>query len=183
MLEKNKRDHNSRYGLFLTLYRRNESVLFGFIMKLLPNFSVAEDIMQEVLIVMWEKFDTYREGTSFIAWAKQIARYKVMNFIRKDTRGEVIHFDDDLIEEITNLDDDQPFQEAYYESVHRCVDKLEESSKEIVHLRYTKNMKVGDIAESLGLTPNTLSKRMARIHFALKKCIDASLQAPEPANG
>jgi len=181
MPEKSKKDHNARYGLFLKLYRQNESVLFGFIMKLLPNFSVAEDIMQEVLIVMWEKFDTFREGTSFISWAKQIARYKVMNFIRKDAGSDVIHFDDNLIEQITRLDDDLPFQESYYESVHSCIDKLEESAKKVVHLRYTKNMRIGDIAESLGLTPNTLSQRMARIHFVLRRCIDRTMQ--EAVNG
>ncbi len=183
-LEKSKNRHeNSRYGLFLTLYRQNESAIFGFIMKLIPNFSVAEDIMQEALTVMWEKFDTFQEGTSFLAWAKQIARYKVINFIRKDKHTETFHFCEDLTDKIAKVDNEISCYETYYEAMHRCVDRLKESNREIVHLRYIKNMKVKDIAKTMGFTSNTLSKQMGRIHYMLRKCIDQSMQAWDMTNG
>ena len=182
--KKNKKRHdNSRYGVFLKLYRQDENAIFGFIMKLIPNFSVAEDIMQEALIVMWEKFDTFQEGTSFLAWAKQIARYKVINFIRKDKNSGAVHFSEDLTDKIVEMDDEISSYETYYESMHRCVDKLKESNREIVHLRYIKNMKVKDIAKQMGLSSNALSKKMARIHYMLRKCIDRTIQAWELTNG
>jgi RNA polymerase sigma-70 factor (ECF subfamily) len=173
----------SRYSLFLKLYRQNESALFGFIVKLIPNFSVAEDIMQETLVVMWDKFDTFQEGTSFLAWSKQIARYKVMNFIRKDKDIEVVHFSEYLTDKIAEMDDGISCYETYYEAMHRCVDKLKESNKKIIHLRYIKSMKIKDIAGILGATSNTLSKQMARIHYMLRKCIDRTMQAWDLTNG
>lgn len=177
------RDRESQYGLFLKLYRQNESAIFGFIVKLIPNFSIAEDIMQEALVVMWDKFDTFQEGTSFLAWSKQIARYKVMNFIRKDKAVEVVHFNEHLTDKIAEMDDGISCYEMYYEAMHRCVDKLKESNKEIVQLRYIKNMKVKDIARIMGSTSNALSKQMARIHCMLRKCIDRTMQAWDLTNG
>lgn len=177
------RDKESRYGLFLKLYRQNESALFGFIVKLIPNFSIAEDIMQEALVVMWDKFDTFQEGTSFLAWSKQIARYKVMNFIRKDKDIEVVHFSESLTDKIAEVDDGISCYDIYYEAMHKCVDKLKESNKKIVHLRYIKNMKVKDIARTMGATSNSLSKQVARIHYMLRKCIDRTMQAWDMTNG
>lgn len=139
--------------------------------------------MQESLIVMWEKFDAFQEGTSFLSWAKQIARFNVIKFIRKDKQTKAVHFSEDLTDKIAEMDIKVSCYETYYEAMHRCVDKLKESNREIVQLRYIKNMRVKDIAQIMGLTSNSLSKQMARVHYMLKKCIDRTMQAWDLTNG
>ena len=56
---------DSRYEDFLTLFRSNESRIFGFILAFLPNFAKAEDILQETMIVMWRKFNEFQKDTNF----------------------------------------------------------------------------------------------------------------------
>ena len=179
---KNK-NKDTRYRLFLKLFRENEGYLFGFIMKLLPNFAIAEDIMQETMMIMWQKFDDFQEGTSFIAWAKQIARYKVVEYVRKSKRRSMVHFSDNTVEELANQEPTIASQNTYFEAMHNCIDKLKNRNREIIQLRYTRNMKIKEVAELMDMTSNALSKHMARIHYSLKKCIDRTLHAWDITNG
>ena len=172
-----------RYSLFLKLFMKNQGELFGFIMKLLPNFSVAEDIMQDTMMTTWEKFASFEEGTDFTAWAKQIARYKVMGYIRKNKNQSMVHFCDDVLEDLANREPAHASQSTYFEALHGCVDKLNGHSREIVRLRYAKNMKVKEIAERLDTTCNALSKHMSRVHHSLKNCIERTMRAWDLTNG
>ncbi len=179
----NQGSREDRYKLFLKLFRENEDVLFGFIMKLIPNYSVAEDVMQETMMVMWEKFDTFQEGTSFIAWAKQIARYKTIGHVRKSQRRSMVHFSDNVIEELANQEPSAASQNEYLEALQNCIHKLRDRSRKIIQLRYLKEMKVKDIASLMGLTHNALSKHMSRIHHSLKNCVERTLHAWDVTNG
>lgn len=179
----NIRSSNNKYHLFLKLFRENENALFGFIMKLLPNFSIAEEVMQETITTMWEKFNGFQEGTCFIAWAKQVARYKVMEYIKKKRGSRIVHFSDRVMDEIILKKPVASSQNVYFEAMHNCVDKLQDRNREIVRLRYTKEMKVKEIAQLMNTTSNALSKHMARIHHQLKKCIDQTLHAWDLTNG
>ena len=56
------------------LFVRHQSVLKGFILSLQPDFTEADDILQEVFLVVTQKVDSFVVGTNFLAWARQIAR-------------------------------------------------------------------------------------------------------------
>lgn len=179
----NNGNRDARYRLFLKLFRENEDYLFGFVMKLLPNFAIAEDIMQETMMIMWQKFDDFQEGTNFIAWAKQIARYKVVEYIRKNKRRSMVHFSDNAVEELASQEPTIASQNTYFEALHNCIDKLKDRNRKIIRLRYTREMKIKEVAELMDMTHNALSKHMARIHHRLKKCIDRTLHAWDITNG
>jgi RNA polymerase sigma-70 factor, ECF subfamily len=61
-------------GLFLKAQRR----IFAYIFTLLPNRTDAEDVLQEVSKLMWERFDEADPPGDFVAWGCRIAFYKVM---------------------------------------------------------------------------------------------------------
>lgn len=179
----NSNANDPRYDLFLKLFMKNQGELFGFIMKLLPNYSVAEDIMQETMTTAWQKFVSFEEGTNYIAWVKRIARYKVMGYIGKSKSHSIVHFSDDVLEELANQEPAIVSQNIYFEALHGCVGKLKGHSREIVRLRYAKNMKVKEIAVHLDTTCNALSQHMSRVHYSLKKCIERTMRAWDITNG
>jgi RNA polymerase sigma-70 factor (ECF subfamily) len=43
----------------------------------------VDDILQEINAVLWEKALEFQPGTDSWAWASQIARFKVLNHVRK----------------------------------------------------------------------------------------------------
>jgi len=179
----NDNTNDRRYRLFMGLFMKCHGELFGLIMKLLPNFSVAEDIMQETMMTAWQKFANFEEGTNFGAWTKQIARYKVMGYIRKGTNHSMVYFSDDVLEKLAAQEPAVASQSVYFEALHGCVDRLEGHSREMVRLRYAKNMKVKEIAVHMDMTCNAISKHMSRVHHSLKKCIERTLTAWDLTNG
>ncbi|HVJ69575.1 MAG TPA: sigma factor, partial [Caulifigura sp.] len=54
--------------------------LFAYIMSLVRSPNDAEDILQEVNVVLWRKRDDFHAGTDFLAWAFRISRTQVMAF-------------------------------------------------------------------------------------------------------
>ncbi len=62
---------------FLKLFKANEERIYRLILALAPNYTVAEEIMQDAMLVMWRKFDRFESGTNFAAWGMQISRFLV----------------------------------------------------------------------------------------------------------
>lgn len=135
----NNLSDNSRGQLFLRLYRANERRIYGFILTLVPDWSQADDLMQEAVEVMWSKFDQFEPGTDFISWALRIARYRVLNYYKKKRTqrlrfsSEVIKDIDDRVVSATNKMDD------YREALYQCLKKLSTRDRQIVYLRYELN--------------------------------------------
>ena len=71
---------------FVQAYLPCERRIMGYISSLVPNRTDAEDISQEVCLVLWQKFDDFVGGTDFAAWAYRIAFLKVLNHRRKQPR-------------------------------------------------------------------------------------------------
>src|SRR5262249_57451566 len=60
------------------LFLRHAGVLRGFILGLLPDHNRAEDVFQEVFLTVSRKAAEFRPGSNFPAWARSIARLKVL---------------------------------------------------------------------------------------------------------
>ncbi|MCE5185412.1 MAG: sigma-70 family RNA polymerase sigma factor [Planctomycetaceae bacterium] len=169
-----------RYEHFLRLFRTNEDRLFGFILRLLPNFTVAEDVMQETMMTMWRKFDEFKEGSSFSAWGMRIARFKVLEYHHRDRRHGMVHFNDELLDQLSDLDKGpDKIENTYLEALHGCVDKLKDQNRDIVKFRYSRDMSIKQIADELSVSVNVIYKSMSKIHYVLQKCIERTLSAWE----
>ena len=71
---------------FLGYYVQNQKRIYGYILSVVSNWSDVEDILQDTTSLMWKKFDEFTEGTSFSGWGIQIAKYKVLEFRRKNRK-------------------------------------------------------------------------------------------------
>src|SRR5215218_3077637 len=81
----------------MTLMTRHQRQIFSYIYVLVPNRADAEDLLQETSLVICEKFHEFREGTDFVAWACQIAYWRVRYSRQKFARSKVV-FDQDILD-------------------------------------------------------------------------------------
>ena len=164
-----------KYESFLMLYQTNEKHIFRFILALLPNYAVAEDIMQETMLVMWKKYDQYKQGTSFAAWGMQIARFSVLQFHRKNKHG-VVRFDSEILDKIVEHEIVKKTNETeYFDALKECTQKLAGNSKEMISLRYVESMKVVDIAKKVGKSLDATYQIMSRLHRSLLACVEQKI--------
>ena len=167
---------DSRYEDFLTLFRMNESRIFGFILAFLPNFAKAEDILQETMIVMWRKFDDFEKGSNFAGWGIQIARYNLYKYHREN-KASIVHFNSDALDNLSLCAEDYEKinVNSQIDALRICFGKLESKSKSLMLMKYEENLKMQDICEKIGMPIRTIYRHIARIHRALIKCIHETL--------
>jgi RNA polymerase sigma-70 factor, ECF subfamily len=80
-------DKNS---LFLKHFVQNENDLRAFISSVVRDFHTANDIFQEVSIILWNTFDRYEPTKSFGAWARAIAHHKIQHHWRQVARTKIV---------------------------------------------------------------------------------------------
>ena len=58
-----------RYDEFAGLVRLHTGQVLAYINALVLDWNDADDLFQETCLVLWQKFDEFRPGTNFLAWA------------------------------------------------------------------------------------------------------------------
>src|SRR4029453_14169891 len=81
----------------MALMTRHQRQIFSYIYVLVPNRADAEDLLQETSLVICEKFHEFRAGTDFVAWASQIAYWRVRYSRQKFARSKVL-FDQEIVD-------------------------------------------------------------------------------------
>src|SRR5688572_22119018 len=74
-----------------------QGALRGFILTYVRDVSRAEDILQDVSVVLWKKYDAYESDRSFLSWALGVARKEILHTHRESARSRLV-FDADLFE-------------------------------------------------------------------------------------
>src|SRR5918997_3057329 len=85
----------------MALMTRHHRQIFSYIYVLVPNRSDAEDLLQETSLVICEKFNDFTLGTDFVAWACQIAYWRVRYSRQKYARSKIV-FDQDIVDVVAS---------------------------------------------------------------------------------
>ena len=170
------KNKTSRFMTYLVEYQQR---ILAVILYLMPNKVDANDVLQETLSEMWNKFDSFEEGTSFLAWGIKIAKYKVMTFQRKNYNSKLcfssstLEMLDEEVQVGQNNYDDQ------LEMLNSCLKKLSVKEREYLNLRYAKNMTFKKIAERFNISIQGIFKAVSGIQARLLICIQSKMRNEE----
>jgi RNA polymerase sigma-70 factor (ECF subfamily) len=161
---------------FIRIVASHEARLRCYVLSLVPRWADADEIMQEVNVVLWQKFEQFQPDSNFFAWACQIARFKVKDYRRKKSRERVI-FSDALVEMLA--DECVAVAEKVNDSqtaLDCCLRKLNPDQRKLILLRYNEDTSIHQIAMSLGRTVGAIYKALERTHQLLHECIRRRLE-------
>jgi RNA polymerase sigma-70 factor (ECF subfamily) len=168
-------DKIERVDEFVSLYVQYSRRIYGFIRSLTTRQQDAEDVFQEVGRTLWEKFDQYQSGTSFVVWALSISHFKVLQHRRRQNH-QPVGLSDAVLEliahelaEFSIRDDDR------YEALTACVQKLPAYDRELIEARYRREQSVQSLATELGRSVDSVYRAFKRIHRTLLGCIRRTL--------
>jgi RNA polymerase sigma-70 factor, ECF subfamily len=164
-----------RQSLFAELIVRHQSELFGYIYAVVRNWEDAKDLYQAVCLTLWDKFDLFQPGSNFFAWARQTARNKVGDFIRRQYSPTHIAVElmDNLAEGPANSRNDDA--ETYLNVLRSCREKLSAADDELLQLRYVEDFNTVEIADRLQRHQQSVSRSLNRIRRRLFECIQVEL--------
>lgn len=161
-------------GLFL----QYQPAIRGYILSIIPDFSLADDVVQETFLVVTRKASTFELGSSFGAWARTIARYKALEAIR--TRKF-----ETLSEEVLAAlgTEDCGFAGETDERIallRTCIDELAPQAKKSIRYRYEQDHLPPQIASLLGCTVPSVNVTLSRARSFLRECVERKMATNLP---
>ena len=158
---------------FGVLYDSYSNALFGIIFRIVQNDELAEDILQEVFIKIWNNSHTYDSKKSrLFTWMLNIARNSSIDYMRsKQGKVDKKNFSIDLVKNIyekpSNLN-----QINDYIGIKKLVDELKPDQKEIIDLAFFEGYTHPEIAEKLQIPLGTVKTKCRSAITILRKLIE-----------
>lgn len=165
-----------RYEEFAEQVRLSTSRILSYIQAMLLNWNDTEDLFQETCLTLWEKYDEFQPGTSFLAWALRIAQNKVLNFQKKQARRTAFtaRLRDALLSEVA--DRGIATASANLSALSGCMDRLTENDKQMLKRCYVEDTPIRQIADTLARSPKSVQNSLHRIRCWLLECIKRELK-------
>jgi RNA polymerase sigma-70 factor (ECF subfamily) len=118
------------------LFARYRIPVFRFLMRMLRNEAVAEDLNSDVFLDVWRQAGTFEGRAAVSTWIFSIARYKALNALSRRPTEEL---DDETADAIEDQADDPEVALAKKDKaavLRACLLKLSAEHREIVNLVY-----------------------------------------------
>ena len=102
----------------------NQRRINSYILSLVPNFSDADDIMQETIAVMWRKFGDFAVGTDFVSWGLRVAYYCILDHRKKKAKDKLV-FNEEIFQQISEIAKEKQGQtDDRINQLRHCIEKL-----------------------------------------------------------
>lgn len=160
---------------FLRSLTAHEPAVRAYVRRLVPSRADADDVMQEVAIVLWEKFSDFQEGAEFRPWAFGIARFKVLSWLRDKGRDRLVLSEEvvDLIAEETAQDETR--LERQRRALETCTQKLEPEQKQLLMQAYQPQAQIQQVAAISGRSITGFYQWLHRLRRLLADCVQREL--------
>jgi len=167
----------------MALMTRHQRQIFAYIYTLVPDRHDAEDLLQETSLVICEKFEEFRPGSDFVAWACQIAWWRIRYSRQKFARSKVI-FDDEVLAKVAQTAGEMAVElDERHEALASCLRKLAPRDRELVLTRYEPGSGVAEAAQRSGRSMDAAYKALNRLRKLLHDCVTHELSGRQPAGG
>lgn len=160
---------------FLRLYVEHEPSLRGFVRSLVPTLEDANDVMQEVAMALWKRFESLDAPENFRRWAFGVARLEALEFLRKKSRVRHV-FGEDLLMQLA--DDAEEMADQFVEerkALDVCLQKLPSEQRSLVEAAYAPGVRMDELAARIGRTAMAVYKSLHRIRMMLTDCTKREL--------
>ncbi len=160
------------------LLAMHKDKVFGYIMKLVKDLALAEDIFQDTFIKVIKtlKSGNYNEEGKFLPWVMRIAHNLVIDHFRKNKRMQMVHSTEEynVFDTIKGEDpsiEDELFDDQVKNDLKKLIEYLPEEQKSVLKMRLYFQMSFKEISEETNVSINTALGRMRYALINLRKMI------------
>ncbi|EAQ80818.1 sigma-70 family RNA polymerase sigma factor [Blastopirellula marina] len=145
--------------------------VLAFLISMTPQFSDAEDLLQEVAAEVAIRFDEYDPTKPFLHWALWVSKIKIADFYRSQKRDKLIFAGeaiDALAAACTRVQD---LISEEQQALDECLKRTVGRGRQLLTLRYGEDLKPQEIAARLGMTALSVRVTLSRTRSALSDCV------------
>lgn len=149
-----------------------------------PDHASAEDVVQEAMLVVFNKYEQFEEGTSILAWCRKIVRIEILRMIQRQRKDQslarrLLHDSiESAFEEHQSKSRSQD-EEPWRRQLEWCMNRLSQRARDLVNSRFVDRLAYREIGERLGMKLETVRKSLFRTKKTLRACVETGIQAGE----
>jgi RNA polymerase sigma-70 factor (ECF subfamily) len=162
------------------LWTESQPVVASYIFSLVPDFHQAEDILQQVAVILVREFHKFDATRPFLPWAMGIAKNTALKSRREVARDCTYLLEDSLIERVQAAFAEKSERwMAVRHALKNCLSHQQQRTREVLQWRYSHDLKPQEVARRMGITPGAVRVMLHRARGALRECIQRKLEASQ----
>ncbi len=150
------------------LYKQYNRILFAICLRYSPNYTEAEDNLQDAFITIFKKVEQYNGKGSFEGWMKRVTVNTVLQKYRKQRTFEIV--DEGQIEDEAEVEIES--EEIPLDFLLKIVQELPDRYRLVFSMYVMDGYQHKEIAEMLGISDGTSKSNLARARTILKNKIE-----------
>jgi RNA polymerase sigma-70 factor, ECF subfamily len=162
-----------------TLFARHQTRVYRFLLRLVRNEAIAEDIVSDVFLEIWRAASRFEARAPVSTWILAIARFKALSVMRRRVDEEL---DEDMADTIADSSDDPEVALQHKhdaERIQQSLYQLSPAHAEVIDLVYYHGKSIKEVAEIVGMPEATVKTRMfyarKKLGGLLRDCVSDSL--------
>ena len=161
------------FAAFDAVYELTSAKLFGIILRILHRRELAEEVLQEVYLKIWERagdFDPSR--ASPITWMAVLARNRALDCARNNASAPIDYVEDvDIHSDCRQLDSNLSELSDDVQRLFDCLNGLAPEKRDMVLLAYHEGYTREDLAKKFNSPVNTIKTWLHRSLAQLRECL------------
>lgn len=140
------------------LMREHQSSVYNLALRMLSDRQSAEDLAQEVFLQLHRNLSRLRSGAHLVFWLRKVTMNRAIDHLRRKPSGQVTSLDeaDTHASEVTDPD---PLLQRRLATL---VGQLPPAPRAVILLRYQEDLDPTAIAQTLGMSINTVKSHLKR---------------------
>ena len=156
---------------FQALVERHRSMVYRVAYQFAGNHHDAEDIAQEVFIKVYRSLDRFRQDAQLSSWMYRIVMNACIDHRRRHVPAGAAPFGEEAEHRMLNTREERPGPEACAYAgelggvLEAEIGRLPKGQRIVFVMRHHQGMKLGEIADALGLAEGTVKRQLhAAVH-------------------
>lgn len=150
------------------LYTQYNRILFAICLRYSPNYTEAEDNLQDAFLTIFKKVGQYNGKGSFEGWMKRVTVNTVLQKYRKQRSFEIV--DEGQIEDEEEVEVET--EEIPLDFLLKIVQELPDRYRLVFSMYVMDGYQHKEIAEMVGISDGTSKSNLARARIILQKKIE-----------
>jgi RNA polymerase sigma-70 factor, ECF subfamily len=142
------------------LYARHQARVFRFLLRLVRQEAIAEELTNEVFMEAWRHAASFEGKSSAATWLLSIAHHRAVSSLRRRREQS---WNEEEAAEIADAEDDPEVQLQKTDKaslLRRCLEALSPEHREVIDLVYYHEMSIGEVSSIVGIPESTVKTRM-----------------------
>ncbi|MBF0196798.1 MAG: sigma-70 family RNA polymerase sigma factor [Planctomycetes bacterium] len=159
------------FEIIVTQYER---LIWHVVNGFLFNNDVAEDIVQQSFIQVFNNLNQYDNRYPFSSWVSGITRNQCLMYLRSQSI-QLKHLSAyrELISD--DYEKEEP-DNIRMDALSSCQQNLQGESSSIIQLKYNEGLTFEEIANRIGRSVNATAQMASRIRIKLKQCVETKVR-------